>query len=147
MPTTTSSKSQSNKRSRQHLTSAYPSRPSTNPTISIPYITPGGNLLQPPPTLIAAIMTAVPPSVLLQLIQPTLRSSIADEFKSGNTPAWYQSLPDDVKGYVGCLQKQIAGGGVNLGAVPTEATQTGEAVVSSTSKAWAARSTGGIFLS
>lgn len=96
-------------------------------------------------------MTAVPPTVLLQLIQPTLRASIADEFKAGNTPAWYQSLPDDVKGYVGSLQKQIAGGGVNLSAVPTEATQTadsgnGENVATSTSKAWAAQSTGSVYL-
>lgn len=41
------------------------------------------------------------------------------EFKAGNTPAWYQSLPDGVKSYIQALASQRAAGSVNLSATPT----------------------------
>jgi len=37
----------------------------------------------------AAIMTGVPAFVLVQLINPSGRSSIAAEFMAGATPSWY----------------------------------------------------------
>jgi hypothetical protein len=125
-------------------------------TFQLPFVTPGGNLLQPPASLIGAIITAVPASVLLELAQPSLRSSIASEFAKGNTPEWYQSLPTAVKSYIESLEKQIAGGSVDLSATPsvfsfpapTTATSDKPSVLSTTSsKADAAQATGTVGLS
>lgn len=125
-------------------------------TFSLPFVTPGGNLIQPPASLVGAIITAVPASVLLELAQPSLRSSIASEFRAGNTPAWYQTLPTPVKSYIESLNTQIAAGGVDLNATPsrfdfdvptTTATSDGGVSGTSTSKAIAAQATGDIGLS
>jgi len=100
------------------LTSAFPATGTS--TWRLSFVTPGGNLLQPPATLIGAIMTAVPASVLVDLAkQGSAFSSIASEFKAGNTPAWYESMPQDVKSYVKALASQKAAGKVNLSATPT----------------------------
>jgi hypothetical protein len=80
---------------------------------------PGGNLLQPPASLVGAIITAVPVTVLVELAGGAGRSAIASEFKAGNTPAWYQNLPEGVKSYVSALASQINGGKVDLNATPT----------------------------
>jgi hypothetical protein len=98
------------------LTSAYPKGTAT---ANIPFITPGGNLLQPPQSIVAAIITGVPASVIVQLAGSSGRAALASEFKAGNTPGWYQTLPEPVKSYISALQKQIAAGSVNLSATPS----------------------------
>jgi len=90
--------------------------PSATGGATIPFTVPGGNLLQPPATLIGAIITGVPASALVQLAQPSGRSAIAAEFKAGSTPVWYQTLPSPVKSYIESLNTQIAAGHVDLNA-------------------------------
>lgn len=85
----------------------------------MPFVTPGGNLLQPPPTLVGAIISALPGSVLIDLAMSGPASSIASEFRAGNTPQWYATLPADIKSYVSALAAQRASGGVDLSATPT----------------------------
>lgn len=67
------------------------------------------------------IFTAVPPTVLAQLMLPTGRSAIASEFQAGNTPSWYQSLPTEVKSYVLAMKSQVGAGNVDLNATRTPA--------------------------
>lgn len=98
------------------LTSAYPG---SSATYSIPFVTPGGNLLQPPASLIPAIITGIPATVIVQIAGASGRSVLASEFKAGNTPAWYQSLPDGVKSYINALASQASAGSINLSATPT----------------------------
>ncbi|KAL3481368.1 hypothetical protein BJX99DRAFT_253672 [Aspergillus californicus] len=83
------------------------------------FTVPGGNLIQPPSSLVGAIITAVPPTVLAQLFLPSGRSSIASEFQAGNTPSWYEELPSDVKSYVLAIRSQVGAGDVDLSATPT----------------------------
>ncbi|KAL4952301.1 hypothetical protein BDW69DRAFT_23593 [Aspergillus filifer] len=104
------------------LLSAFPS--ATPYTVN--YTAPGGNLLQPPSSLINDIITAVPPTVLAQLMMPSGRSSIASEFSAGNTPTWYEDLPSEVKSYVLAMKSQVAAGDVDLNTTRTPApTSTG----------------------
>lgn len=56
-------------------------------------------------------MTGVPAFVLVQLINPSGRSSIAAEFMAGAAPSWYQALPSPVKSYIISIQAAIATGG------------------------------------
>lgn len=42
-----------------------------------------------PSSLMGVILTAVPGSVVLQLIDPNARASVANEFQEGRTPGWY----------------------------------------------------------
>ncbi|KAL4748920.1 hypothetical protein BDW72DRAFT_144170 [Aspergillus terricola var. indicus] len=103
--------------------------PSATP-YTVNYTAPGGNLLQPPSSLIKDIITAVPPTVLAQLLLPTGRSSIASEFQAGNTPSWYESLPTEVKSYVLAMKSQVDSGEVDLNATrtpaPTSSSQDGD---------------------
>lgn len=48
----------------------------------------------------AALITGIPASVYGDLIIPASRSSLAAEFKNGNTPAWYQALPSYAQSYI-----------------------------------------------
>lgn len=48
--------------------------------------------------------------VLWDLINPTSRQSLASEFRAGNTPTWYNSLPTEVKNYMSVVRAQISGG-------------------------------------
>jgi hypothetical protein len=41
----------------------------------------------------------VPITVIWELIDPQSRSILASQFSAGTTPAWYNSLPTDVKSY------------------------------------------------
>jgi hypothetical protein len=106
------------------------------------------------------IITAVPASILVELVNPSARSAIASEFAAGNTPQWYATLPSPVKSYIEALNSQIRAGQVDLSATPsafqfpvTTATTTGKAtgkgdtVATSTSKAIAAQVTGGVGMS
>ncbi|KAL4945728.1 hypothetical protein BDV06DRAFT_218974 [Aspergillus oleicola] len=104
------------------LLSAFPS--ATPYTLN--YTAPGGNLIQPPSSLINDIITAVPPTVLAQLMMPSGRSSIASDFSAGNTPTWYEDLPSEVKSYVLAMKSQAAAGDVDLNTTRTPApTSTG----------------------
>jgi len=127
-------------------------------TYTLAFGTPGGNLRQPPASLVGAIITGVPGTVLADLVRPEGRSSIASQFRAGNTPLWYQTLPVPVKSYIESLATQIAAGEVDLKATPSAfsfpveadpatSTAVGGAAASSTSKAMAAQGTGGIALS
>lgn len=156
--------------------SAYPA--TSLPSIS--FVAPGGNLLQPPASLLGAIITAVsyifvsifsnqaqknhskrtlkaitnsflhvylltpnkvPATVLVDLVQPSLRASIASEFKAGNTPAWYATLPVPVKSYIEALASQIAGSSVNLSATPSKVVLSGPTTPAASGTAGAAGGT------
>ncbi|KAL4907858.1 hypothetical protein BDW74DRAFT_113073 [Aspergillus multicolor] len=112
--------------------------PSATP-YTVNYTAPGGNLLQPPSSLIKEIITAVPPTVLAQLLVPTGRSSIASEFQAGNTPSWYDNLPTDVKSYVLAMKSQVDEGDVDLNATrtpaPTSSSDSGDSAESDDSPA------------
>lgn len=49
-------------------------------------------------------------NVLWDLINPNGRQSLASQFSAGSTPAWYSSLPTDVKNYMSVVRGQISGG-------------------------------------
>ncbi|KAL4863445.1 hypothetical protein BDV12DRAFT_206451 [Aspergillus spectabilis] len=125
--------------------------PSATP-FTVAFTAPGGNLVQPPSSLIAEIITAVPPTVLAQLLLPTGRSSIASEFQAGNTPSWYENLPSEVKSYVLAIKSQAGAGNVNLSATPTEVptaaaesgddSENGDVPATETSEGLGARATG-----
>ncbi|RMJ25329.1 hypothetical protein PHISP_03816 [Aspergillus sp. HF37] len=127
----------------------------TNPGITIP--TQAGNLgnLPPPPrSLINEVISAVPPSVLVDLVVPSRRASLASEFSAGNTPGWYKTLPTDVKSYVKEVKSEIKNGALTATTGPASQTATatttgtaaGSTAASSTSSgaaAGGARATGG----
>lgn len=48
----------------------------------------------------AALVTGIPVSVYADLINPTSRSSLAADFKNGNTPSWYLALPSAAQSYI-----------------------------------------------
>lgn len=58
-----------------------------------------------------AIFTGVPQKVLIDLMNPAGRSSIASEFAAGNTPSWYNDLPTPVKSYIESIHEAIKTGG------------------------------------
>ncbi|EAW09899.1 uncharacterized protein ACLA_041150 [Aspergillus clavatus NRRL 1] len=69
-----------------------------------------GNISPPPRSLIPEIITALPPSVLMELIVPAQRSALASQFKAGSTPAWYSTLPSNVQSYLSVVKSQISDG-------------------------------------
>ena len=69
-----------------------------------------GNISPPPRSLIPEILSIVPMNVLWDLINPSGRQSLASQFSAGSTPAWYRSLPTDVKNYMSVVRGQISGG-------------------------------------
>lgn len=77
------------------------------------------NISAPPRSLIPQVFAAVPASVLLDLLDPNKRSDLASEFKAGSTPAWYQSLPPDVRNYMGTVRSQISEGALTKTTEPT----------------------------
>lgn len=82
-----------------------------------------GNISPPPPSLVNQIITAVPPSALLEIINPTKRRTLAEQIRAGSTPAWYSSLPPDVRGYMGVIRSQVQQGALTQPA--TTASSTG----------------------
>lgn len=68
------------------------------------------NLQDPPASVLPILITAVPMSVMGDLVDPQSRSSLASEFQAGNTPGWYQSLPTGVKSYLSVVHSQIQEG-------------------------------------
>ncbi|KAJ5459566.1 uncharacterized protein N7458_001118 [Penicillium daleae] len=79
---------------------------STNTTATANF----GNISPPPKSLIPEILSVVPVTVLWDLINAQSRSSLASAFSAGSTPAWYSSLPADVKSYMSVVKSQISGG-------------------------------------
>lgn len=77
------------------------------------------NISAPPRSLIPQVFAAVPASVLLDLLDPSKRTDLASELKAGSTPAWYQSLPPDVKNYMGTVRSQISEGALTSTTEPT----------------------------
>ncbi|GLI80695.1 hypothetical protein PoHVEF18_009052 [Penicillium ochrochloron] len=87
-----------------------------------------GNISPPPRSLIPEILSVVPVTVLWELINPQSRSSLASAFSAGSTPAWYSSLPADVKSYMSVVKSQISGGALTATtglAYETTTTKTG----------------------
>lgn len=111
----------------------------TNTALPLPTKTANlDNIAAPPRSLIGEVISAVPPSVLIDLVVPTRRASLASEFSAGNTPAWYSSLPTDVKSYMKEVKSQINDGA--LTATTGLAAQTA-ASASATASATASAST------
>ncbi|KAF1817337.1 hypothetical protein P152DRAFT_445440 [Eremomyces bilateralis CBS 781.70] len=86
-----------------------------NPAISAPFGNPSTTINvfdigAPPSSLVSLLITAIPATVLGQIMNPTGRSSIAAEFQAGNTPSWFNELPTEVKSYVGAMQSKINAG-------------------------------------
>jgi hypothetical protein len=75
---------------------------------------------------IAQIITAVPPTVLAALANPTAKASMVSAFVNGNTPAWYEQQSPEVKSYVGATGEQISAGSVNFNTQPTNTAGTGQ---------------------
>lgn len=86
------------------------------------------NIAEPPPGFIPAIMTAVPLSVLGDLLDSGSRSALASEFQNGSTPAWYQSLPASVKSYISEVNSQIHAGALSANTSVAVATSSSTAV-------------------
>lgn len=84
------------------------------------------NISAPPRSLLPQVFAAVPASVILDLLDSNKRSDLASELKAGSTPAWYSSLPPDVKNYMGTVRSQISDGALTAttGPANTEASAT-----------------------
>ncbi|KAF7178941.1 hypothetical protein CNMCM7691_007765 [Aspergillus felis] len=52
-----------------------------------------------PSSVLSVLMTAIPPSVIQAFANPTEASSIINQIEQGQIPAWYSSLPADVKAW------------------------------------------------
>lgn len=60
-----------------------------------------GNLELPPASILSQLYSAVPSDIISEaLATPTVIGSIVSEIEAGTTPAWYSSLPPDVKSYL-----------------------------------------------
>jgi hypothetical protein len=97
----------------------------TSPGIAIPTQAGNlGNLPAPPRSLINEVISAVPPSVLVDLVVPSRRASLASGFSAGSTPGWYKTLPTDVKSYVKEVKSEIKNGALTATTGPATATAT-----------------------
>ncbi|KAJ5651887.1 hypothetical protein N7507_009313 [Penicillium longicatenatum] len=104
------------------------------------------NISPPPKALIPEILSVVPLTVVGELIDAQSRSSLASQFKAGTTPAWYSSLPVDVKSYMSVVRLQIQNGALTattgLGYQTTATTGAGAAATATaTATATASSST------
>lgn len=105
-----------------------------------------------PSSLQVAIITAVPASVLVKLINPSARCSLAEAFQAGSTPAWYTSMPADVRSWFEQFAGELSTGSpvftvtstpsATATAEPGDSVVEGPAAETSTSHAMAARQTG-----
>ncbi|KAB8071859.1 hypothetical protein BDV29DRAFT_178434 [Aspergillus leporis] len=55
--------------------------------------------LDPPSSIRNILATAIPPSFYVDMLDPASSSSILNEVSAGNFPAWYSSLPSNVKAW------------------------------------------------
>ncbi|KAH7021423.1 uncharacterized protein B0I36DRAFT_367836 [Microdochium trichocladiopsis] len=139
---------------RTSLPASSTTKGTTQPFINVPYvssllnnyldiITSLGPMLPSPTTTVglsipevlkAQIYTAIPPSVLVQLMNTSYRASVSADFASGSTPAWYQELSPELRTFL----KNVAGTVHTGDKAWTKATQeTAAAVQSVTSSALA----------
>ncbi|KAI1496523.1 hypothetical protein F5X99DRAFT_66703 [Biscogniauxia marginata] len=98
-----------------------------------------------PESLRAEVINAVPASVIIRLVNPQYRESVAADFAAGNTPAWYQSLPPNVKTFFEGMAKDIRTGSAvyTITSVPTStATEEGGDAPMTTSSSDMAMPTG-----
>ncbi|KAI0178132.1 hypothetical protein BJ166DRAFT_40139 [Pestalotiopsis sp. NC0098] len=100
-----------------------------------------------PADLRTEIMTAVPMDVLVKLMNPTYRESVASDFAAGNTPSWYQILNPELKTFFETIAKDIKTGSAvfTVSSTPTvtgTAEATEDSVASSSSSGLAAAPTG-----
>lgn len=105
------------------------------------------NLPAPPRSLIPQLISAMPPNVLMDLVNPARRSSLASDFKAGNTPSWYGSLPTDVKSYLSVVKKEVNNGALTATtglAYQTEATASGVTATATTTTATATATSEGL---
>lgn len=118
----------------------------TNPPIQKPTKTANlDNLPAPPRSLIPQLISAVPPTVLLDMVNPARRSALASDFKAGNTPSWYTALPTDVKSYLSVVKKEVNNGALTATtgrAYQTDAEVTTTATMAMTSSTATATSEG-----
>ncbi|KAK6218794.1 hypothetical protein LQW54_002720 [Pestalotiopsis sp. IQ-011] len=100
-----------------------------------------------PADLRTEIMTAVPMDVLVKLMNPTYRESVASDFAAGNTPSWYQTLNPELKTFFETIAKDIKTGSAvfTVSSTPTvtgTVEATDDSVASSSSSGLAAAPTG-----
>lgn len=67
------------------------------PTMTMPA---GASFDMPPPSIESVLATAIPPSYLTALANPTSASSIISEIQHGHYPTWYEQLPSSVKAWL-----------------------------------------------
>lgn len=81
-------------------------------------------------------------TVLWELIDQESRRSLASEFSAGTTPAWYSSLPSDVKSYMSVVRSQVKAGVLTQTPTPTATgTATGSQTGTGTAAATGSTST------
>lgn len=73
---------------------------------------------------------------------PAQRSALVSNVKAGSTPAWYASLPSDVKSYVSVVKSQISEGALTKTG-DAQAEKTGDAASPSGGDVKAKESEGG----
>ncbi|GAQ03891.1 hypothetical protein ALT_1212 [Aspergillus lentulus] len=52
-----------------------------------------------PSSVLGVLMTAIPPSVVAALTDPTQAAGIVQQIEQGQIPDWYNNLPDSVKAW------------------------------------------------
>ncbi|KAJ5093617.1 hypothetical protein N7456_009478 [Penicillium angulare] len=55
--------------------------------------------LNPPTSIRSVLATAIPSSFYMDMLDPASSSSILSDIDAGNFPAWYSSLPNNVKAW------------------------------------------------
>jgi hypothetical protein len=79
-----------------------------------------------PTSVLGVLMTAVPPSVIAALTDPTQAAGIVQQIEQGQIPDWYRNLPDSVKSWASsAVMAELSG------AVPT-ATASGSTAATPT---------------
>ncbi|KAI5920925.1 hypothetical protein F4810DRAFT_713123 [Camillea tinctor] len=113
---------------------SYIGQMSIQPMATKPSVTLG---ISVPETLRAEIISAVPASIIIKLVNPQYRESVASDFAAGSTPGWYQSLPPDVKTFFEGMAKDIRTGSavftVTSTPTPTATAEGGDAPVPTSS--------------
>ncbi|KAI9148379.1 hypothetical protein HJFPF1_12210 [Paramyrothecium foliicola] len=81
---------------------------SVSPLFPSPTVTLG---ISVPASLRKEIMTAVPPSVVVQLMMNSAyRESLASDFQNDKTPSWYEDLRPELKSFFQDMADSIADG-------------------------------------
>ncbi|OQE15272.1 hypothetical protein PENSTE_c029G05087 [Penicillium steckii] len=83
------------------------------------------NISPPPKSLINEMISAVPMTVLWDLIDQQSRRALASQISAGTTPTWYSSLPSDVKSYMSVVRSQVKAGVLTQTPTAEKASQTG----------------------